>query len=507
MPVWLVVSAGGWLACRVRKFSDWCRSHPWIASVAGFAGFCLLLHFFLNWQAERRWEKYCEGARARGVKLTLPEFAPPEIPEEENFAALPLLRFAGGTAGAFALPPSNRPLWGGDPMNRQSTNWTAWQTYFQANGFIAAPSADPVRDSLQGLDHFAPQIQEWQQWKTRPRSRFPAPVRVGDDIVVATHLATPQQAAQVFSLKARAHLALGESAQAYRAFRDGLQAYLAVRDEPSLIAGLVRTSSLSLVMAAVGDGLMHQAWAEPELRQLEEDLASISLAKDFHDAMSSERGYVNTANNDLIDSAIVQRSQMTSRNLAASATFATAAFGASPPALSPAICMLIPRRMYRDNQLRQNQQIDELLAQMSPVRMHFDPDRDIPSAPGRGNALEELYYFLSHPSFSVFEWIEKRYLRQEIGLDHTRLAIALERFRLREGNFPAALSALVPDFSSVLPRDPYSGKEYRYESSRPKSYLLYSAGENRRDDGGTADVRRAEQNQLDIIWFYTPSPR
>jgi hypothetical protein len=467
------------------------------------AGFCLLVHFFLNWQAERRWEKYCEAARAHGVKLTLPDFAPPEIPEDENFAALPLLRAAADSAARpFTLPSGNRPAWGGNPMMRESTDWKAWQTWFQANGFIAAPSADPVRDTLLGLDHFAPQIQEWQQWQTRPQSRFPFPEKVGYDTMVAMHLTTPQQAAQVFSLKARAHLALGESAEAYRAFRDGLQAYLALRNEPTLIAGLVRTSSLSLVSAAVGDGLMRQAWAEPELRQLEADLAAISLAKDFHDAMSSERGFVNSASNDLIDSSIIQRGQMTSESLAASASF-----GNPVPSLSPAICMLIPRRIYRDNQLRQNQRIDELLAQMSPARMQFDPDRDIPSAPGRGNALEELYYFLSHPSFSVFESIEKRYLRQEISLDHARLAIALERLRLTEGVFPDALSALVPEFFPVLPRDPFSGQEYRYQRTDSGTFLLYSVGENRRDDGGTVDSKRTEKFQADSIWFYAPLPR
>ena len=69
------------------------------------------VHLWLNWAAEREWRDYCEAARRRGVKLTLAEFAPPEIPDAENFAALPMFQAAfaasaGSIPNPFELPKS-----------------------------------------------------------------------------------------------------------------------------------------------------------------------------------------------------------------------------------------------------------------------------------------------------------------------------------------------------------------------------------------------------------------
>jgi hypothetical protein len=65
----------------------------------------------------------------------------------------------------------------------------------------------------------------------------------------------------------------------------------------------------------------------------------------------------------------------------------------------------------------------------------------------------------------------------------TRLVIALERYRLAEGQFPAALEALAPRFIEKVPGDPATGMplEYRREGDR---YTLYSLGVDRVDDGG-----------------------
>ncbi|MEO7317979.1 MAG: hypothetical protein ABIZ56_03210, partial [Chthoniobacteraceae bacterium] len=76
----------------MRKLLPWIRSHPILSIVSGLVALCSAAHFFLNWRAERRWQTYAEAARARGVKLLLTDFEQPEIPDAENFAALPMMR-------------------------------------------------------------------------------------------------------------------------------------------------------------------------------------------------------------------------------------------------------------------------------------------------------------------------------------------------------------------------------------------------------------------------------
>jgi hypothetical protein len=74
--------------------------------------------------------------------------------------------------------------------------------------------------------------------------------------------------------------------------------------------------------------------------------------------------------------------------------------------------------------------------------------------------------------------------RAETERQMTVAAIALERCRLRRGQWPAALPELVPDFVSRVPFDPMSGQPLQYRLRTEGGYLLYSVGDDGRDDGG-----------------------
>jgi hypothetical protein len=63
-------------------------------------------------------------------------------------------------------------------------------------------------------------------------------------------------------------------------------------------------------------------------------------------------------------------------------------------------------------------------------------------------------------------------------------AIALKRFQLRHGQLPSGLEALVPEFLSAVPYDYMSAKPLRYRFQADGSYVLYSVGEDGKDDGG-----------------------
>lgn len=63
-------------------------------------------------------------------------------------------------------------------------------------------------------------------------------------------------------------------------------------------------------------------------------------------------------------------------------------------------------------------------------------------------------------------------------------AIALKRYHLRNGTYPVDLNALVPQFVSELPRDPVNGQPLRYRVAEEQSFLLYSVGDDGKDDEG-----------------------
>ncbi len=145
----------------MHRLSAWFRAHPLTTIFLGIIGFAVGVHLFANWRAEVRWQRYAAEARARGVKLTLTEFAPPEIPDAENFAALPMFRaiFAGGVQRPMELPQVNgkRPGFG-DAVKGERIDWKAWQTYCKDAGWITETTDSPPRDVLRGLEHYAPQF-------------------------------------------------------------------------------------------------------------------------------------------------------------------------------------------------------------------------------------------------------------------------------------------------------------------------------------------------------------
>ena len=88
-------------------------------------------------------------------------------------------------------------------------------------------------------------------------------------------------------------------------------------------------------------------------------------------------------------------------------------------------------------------------------------------------------------------------------------AIALKRYQLKNGNYPADLNSLVPQFLPTVTLDPLDGQPLRYRRNADGTFLLYSVGENGRDDGGDPSLEAGitsssyswqNTHALDWVW-------
>ena len=62
---------------------------------------------------------------------------------------------------------------------------------------------------------------------------------------------------------------------------------------------------------------------------------------------------------------------------------------------------------------------------------------------------------------------------------------AMEAFKLTTGAYPAALGDLTPEYLPEVPNDPLTAEDFRYRvDADAGTYLLYSVGPDRHDDGG-----------------------
>jgi hypothetical protein len=88
-------------------------------------------------------------------------------------------------------------------------------------------------------------------------------------------------------------------------------------------------------------------------------------------------------------------------------------------------------------------------------------------------------------------------VRNEAQRRLTVTAIALERHKLRTGEYPPGLGALVPEFLVGVPLDPMNSKPLGYRRNMDGTFTLYSVGEDGRDDGGDATSGNAT-NKFDL---------
>jgi hypothetical protein len=82
-----------------------------------------------------------------------------------------------------------------------------------------------------------------------------------------------------------------------------------------------------------------------------------------------------------------------------------------------------------------------------------------------------------------FGALAESHLNAEATVTLARTAIACERYRLANGDLPAKLDDLVPEYLDVAPLDPCDGQPLRYVSDAG-GVRLYSIGADLVDDGG-----------------------
>jgi hypothetical protein len=67
--------------------------------------------------------------------------------------------------------------------------------------------------------------------------------------------------------------------------------------------------------------------------------------------------------------------------------------------------------------------------------------------------------------------------------------LAIREFRAAKGRLPTSLGELIPDNLAAVPEDPFSGEPLRYRAE-VATFVLYSIGQDREDDGGRCGTHR-----------------
>jgi len=118
--------------------------------------------------------------------------------------------------------------------------------------------------------------------------------------------------------------------------------------------------------------------------------------------------------------------------------------------------------------------------------------------------LAKFQHWLSLTMLGIHDRLIEKAAQMECRREMGLAAVALERYRLRHGEWPTNLVALVPEFMKEVPRDWMSGEALCYRRNHDGSYLLYSVGLDGQDDGGdpTPPLERSRNwlNGRDWVW-------
>ena len=112
---------------------------------------------------------------------------------------------------------------------------------------------------------------------------------------------------------------------------------------------------------------------------------------------------------------------------------------------------------------------------------------------------DRLRFPFASEDFSINDTEIHRAICAQVQQQMAVAAIAISRYRLQTGTLPADLSALIPKYLPSLPRDSMDGKALRYRLQPGAGFVLYSVGEDGKDDGGDAALRN-DKKKYRQIW-------
>ncbi len=544
---------------------------------------------FENWRGHRAWEKFTAECEAAGESLRPEAVIPPPVPDEENFATIPLFAPLFEYKIAYNSIGWVRLFWADkeeverlvsvgsfirgyehpeiDPP-RQTVEWshgrlfdaTAWQAYFRSKTNIIWPSDNrsAAEDVLFALSRFDHDIAQLYATADRPACRldfgnesYPGQVigagRFFD--VVFDFAYSVLGFAEIITLRSAAKLSTGDS----RGAADDVLLSIKLMNQFRSTEPLVFSGAFPIQHAAsaVWDGLVRGAWSDEQLRSMDSELMQIDRLADCkttrrHWSLVTVDRIERFGEARPLDLVVGLTDRMELSRLYDSVPYFGLPLGIRRlyeiPAVRPNYQFIslidTQQRVFRVSEIKGLSSTLPLYANHRGVAkgLTIRIDNDLPLTFSRyvelllygfgfDAEISPLFYedirmtlgyqnlvaeFLTSDSEDSMAY----YAHTQSTVDLCRVAIALERHRLRHGQFPESLDALDPDVRPVggIPHDVINGEALRYRRTEDGRFQLYSVGWNQTDDGGTTVWSGGwrgspDREQGDWVWPQpVPSP-
>ncbi len=494
-----------------------------LAGVAAVVTILAVFYAVENWRGSRAWSAMEKKLQSQGVQLDYMKLVPPAVPADQNFAMTPFLAplfdFLPGTqeardTNALAITTGWAKDFPGLSVSWRLGKRTDLGEWLRAienmgkRGESESPSkpgnpADPAaaQGILEKLQGYQPVLEELRTASARPQSRFGIRYEHEDPpAILLPHLSRLRLINRVLAVRASAQLALGRPEMAVEDLMLAFVVTDSVRTEPFLISQLVRGANLQTSLQILWDGLCEHRWQDAQLDRIMGQLKSRDLVKDLQFSVEAERAWGN---------AIIQRARMNPSYLLQLGGSDGVGLAAVYVDIYQALLGWIPRGWISLEQVNYHRLYGDLFLAELP-----HPLRTIP--PARVQQMEENlgrelsgkenpifgHKILARMLLPAMPNVYKRFATHQNSLDEAMIACALERFRLKNGKYPASLQELSPSLLASIPPDVTTGGPLKYRLEPAGGYVLYSPGWNEKDEGGTVADKKGEweANAGDWVW-------
>jgi hypothetical protein len=457
-----------------------------------WASFCIQE----KWRAQKAWKTYLD--QKGPVPLSIDAVLPPIPRDEDNFAAIPMVKalFEKSDAKWFAalkLDGKNRPAWPRMPQETRKDPFSieSWSAYFHQIGTISALSENPASDVLSGLETIRPEMDSLRSALNRPYTRFPIDWEK-DFQAPLPHFNAMMNAISLCTLEGTAQLALGNPTAATNALSDAIKLANRMEGSPILISPLVRQSSIMGAAGTLYRGLSQGQWSSSELPKLEtlfRDASEHETHRSWTSALKGERALAN---------------QFTHRLLQSNSTrLFLDRIGLFFPEKPSSLWLLYPKGWIIFNQVRLNQNLDSVSESAEGVftgsPLPSEWIRNTPPSP----SFKRLKWLISDITAPPVQTCLVSLVRNLCLNRQAVLAVALEKSFQQNGQFPESLESLPLQELGSAAFDPVTRERMRYSRITPNSYRLWSVGENLADDQGIVNPDKSAGDQPDWVWQLT----
>ena len=294
------------------------------------------------------------------------------------------------------------------------------------------------------------------------------------------HLATLKNPCRMLSYRATLRIAAGDSNGALADIKTILAISKGLSSEPFLISHLMSISIADFAFQPLFEGLVTGLWNDAQLAQLEPTLNQFDWLKVFREAVITEYAAFDHAKEMVMSGSAAQ-----GKNYYYGGFFRSRVF-------EP--CFSIPGWVRR-NQLNYNRDATEQAPSFIDYKLrHVHADKIKTNPPKLG--LHHIFHHQVHP-LNSFQKPLSKYSWIQVYFDLARVAVALERYRLKEMKYPEQLASLEPVYMKTVPHDIMSGKAFQYIREQ-SSYKLYSVAWDQKDGKG----QQASHNTKEGDWVW-----